>query len=395
MLSRLLGPKVAVAVAVTAAAVITVVCVYTQPPLKGGVARAARAACQGPRLIIHVGPPKTGTSALQNFLGTQAPWLQEEFGVTVGFQRADKEACVIIANSILTKYGKRSDRVTETSSKRMEAAVNFTNSKLQEAPLVVISSEGFSLFGVDEWTYLFSLLKTSNTCVSAVVAHRGTTSWIASWWVEQSKRNSNPISWGSFLQDYAGGRIPDDHGDTDPHLQLLNVLHAVFLGAVDGVSYEYLREANSSMAAFFVCNATLRRTGQSWTECRDAVNRRSAKAVYNKSPMHAAVDVTRLARTFYQARQTLNRCSTAWPSFRWGGNRALIPLMPQVSRVAEQLPLTCGTFDGLFLRGTDEWFVRTGAIRPKSGFQNVCTVDEAKLGPQHWQMIGALVPECY
>ena len=365
MLSRLLGPKVAVAVAAILAVAITVLRVHAAPTLKGGVVRAAPAACPGPRLIIHVGPPKTGTTALQNFLGTQASWLQEEFGVTVGFQGADKEACVIIANTILTKYGKRSDPVTETTRKHMEAAVNFTNSKLQEAPLVVISSEGFSLFGVDEWKYLFSLLSAKNTCVSAVVAHRRTTSWIASWWVERSKRNSNPVSWASFLEDYAGGRIPDDRGDTDPHLQLLNVLHTVFLGAVDGVSYEYLREANSSMAAFVVCNATLRRTGQSWTECRDAVNNRSAKAVFNKSPLYAAVDVTRLARAFYQARQTLNSCSTAWPSFRWGGNRALIPIMPMVSRVAEQLPLTCGTFDGLFLQGTDEWFVRTGALRPK------------------------------
>ena len=81
----------------------------------------------------------------------------------------------------------------------------------------------------------------------------------------EEQEGSNPMSWASFLEDYAGGRIPDDHGDTDPHLQLLNVLHTVFLGAVDGASYEYLREVNSSMAAFVVCNATLRRTGQSCT----------------------------------------------------------------------------------------------------------------------------------
>ena len=107
--------------------------------------------------------------------------------MTVGFQGADKEARVVIANTILTKYGKRSDRVTETTRKQMAAAVNFTNSKLQEAPLVVISSEGFSLFGVDEWNVCF-LLKADRACASAVVAHRGTTFWIASWWVERSKR---------------------------------------------------------------------------------------------------------------------------------------------------------------------------------------------------------------
>ena len=66
----------------------------------------------------------------------------------------------------------------------------------------------------------------------------------------EEQEGSNPMSWASFLEDYAGGRIPDDHGDTDPHLQLLNVLRTVFLGAVDGVSYEYLREVNSSMAAW-------------------------------------------------------------------------------------------------------------------------------------------------
>ena len=62
---------------------------------------------------------------------------------------------------------------------------------------------------------------------------------------------------------------------------------------------DYLEEVGSSLSAFFICNATLRLTGEPWRRCTESVP--SPKTV-NKSPLHAAIDVVRLARTYYTAR---------------------------------------------------------------------------------------------
>ena len=55
-------------------------------PGRGGAPGLADQSCQGPKLILHVGPKKTGTSALQDFLVQRATWLDEEWAIGVGFR---------------------------------------------------------------------------------------------------------------------------------------------------------------------------------------------------------------------------------------------------------------------------------------------------------------------
>ena len=61
---------------------------FSAPPAPAPVVQS----CQGPRLILHVGPGKTGTSALQDFLVKRATWLDEEWGIGVGFRQSKAAA---------------------------------------------------------------------------------------------------------------------------------------------------------------------------------------------------------------------------------------------------------------------------------------------------------------
>ena len=110
-------------------------------------------------------------------------------------------------------------------------------------------------------------------------------------------KQGTPGSLASFIAELTG-QGPDAQGDSDPQLQLLNRLNEAFPGRVTAVSYDYLNEVNCSLAAFFICNATLHLTGESWRRCKEWAPSLTA----NKSPLHAAIDVVRLARIFYAAR---------------------------------------------------------------------------------------------
>ncbi|CAE7591541.1 unnamed protein product, partial [Symbiodinium sp. CCMP2456] len=378
--------------------------VATAPPAAFEVATAevpaATAArspvCVGPRLILHVGPHKTGTTAFQEFLIKHADWLKEEFGVTVGFREAKEGAGKL--NHIMSKYRQLKGIIHSKAEilKRLEVAVRFTKADLQRSSLVLVSAEGYSQFDAEMWTF-FKTLFDADVCFSVVALHREPTSWIASMWVQISKMSSTNLqTWKSFLAAIAGAATPDEHGDTDLQLQLLNTLTAQFPDAVDAASYEYLKEVNCSIAAYVICNATLRRTGQSWVNCRDTLNGKSAKSK-NTSPPHAAVDVTILARNFYLAKQAMNAtaCKKPWPDFTAGSEGAVIPSEPAVMEVAKQMPLVCEDMDGLFEPQTAAWFARTAAQRPQRGSQPICTVDIARLAPTHWQLIGKLVRDCY
>ena len=53
---------------------------------------------------------------------------------------------------------------------------------------------------------------------------------------------TNLQTWKSFLAAIAGAATPDEHGDSDLQLQLLNTLTAQFPDSVDAASYDYLKE---------------------------------------------------------------------------------------------------------------------------------------------------------
>ena len=193
---------------------------------------------------------------------------------------------------------------------------------------------------------------------------------------------------------------PGRKGDSDVQLQQLNRLR--LFARVIPVSYDYLKELNCSGAAFLICNASLGLTGKKWLQCRNSVNGRSTK-LRNKSPPHAAIDVVRLARDFYEIKQAL-RVNTSgckpWPIGFWSDDymskhpEIMTSVVPAVIQVAKQIPVKCERFAGLFQSETEKWFSRTGAKRPTSGGKDICTADVASFKPKHWQLIGKLAPDC-
>jgi len=360
--------------------------------------------CKGPKLILHVGPPKTGTTAIQEFLVKNADWLQEQWGITVGFHSKGKAVAEYIVHP-LTYFcnGKtallKSLRLSEEKVRqKLKDGLGFLQSKLNSSQLVLLSSEGFQTFDNKSWQCFKSEIR-ADTCQVAVVFHRNSATWNAARWSQGSKHDSSPKRFSSFVADKMDSPV-DAHGDSDTQLQQLNRLRQ--FDRVIPVSYDYLKEVNCSGAAFLICNASLALSGKKWLQCRNSVNGRSSK-LRNKSPPHAAIDVVRLARDFYEMKQATrkntSRCKP-WPIGRWSDGYLfrhpdmMTSTNAAVIQVAKQIPVKCEKFDGLFHSETEKWFSRTGAKRPSSGSKDICTADVAAFEAKHWRLIGKIAPHC-
>ncbi|CAE7264490.1 unnamed protein product [Symbiodinium natans] len=361
--------------------------------------------CKGPKLILHVGPPKTGTTALQEFLVKNAGWLQDQWGVSVGFHGREKAVGKNIAHPLTYVCNGNTAKIKswglsdEQVKQRLKEGFSYLQSKLNSSQLVLLSSEAFGrLFDNKSWLCFNSEIG-ADTCQTAVIFHRSSATWNAACWSEISKHDSSPQSFSSYLAEHVSVPV-DKHGDSDVQLQQLNRLR--LFARVIPVSYDYLKELNCSGAAFLICNASLGLTGKKWLQCRNSVNGRSTK-LRNKSPPHAAIDVVRLARDFYEIKQAL-RVNTSgckpWPIGFWSDDymskhpEIMTSVVPAVIQVAKQIPVKCERFAGLFQSETEKWFSRTGAKRPTSGGKDICTADVASFKPKHWQLIGKLAPDC-
>ena len=147
-------------------------------------------ACAGPSLIVHVGPQKTGTTAIQKFLIQNAGWLRDEFGLSLGFRGFAKATARFIVEPLLYTCnrggGEQRDIMKE---ERLKDGLSYVYSQLNSSRLVVLSSEDFAFFDSRAWRCFMSLFGAS-TCMSAVVFHRDAASWYAAVWAEQSKVRS-------------------------------------------------------------------------------------------------------------------------------------------------------------------------------------------------------------
>lgn len=120
----------------------------------------------------------------------------------------------------------------------------------------------------------------------------------------------------------------------------------------------------------------------------------------NTSPPPAAVEVTILARSLYEAKQAQGqRCNWTWPRNLFTKNNtsreAVTAHMFEVMEVAEHMPVTCAAMGDIFKAEVDEWFARTGALRPTSSYRKpICHIDERQLEVRHWRRIDKLLHGC-
>ncbi|CAE7734444.1 unnamed protein product [Symbiodinium sp. CCMP2592] len=353
--------------------------------------------CKGPKLIVHVGPQKTGTTAIQEFLVENAGWLQEQWGVSLGWHGKGKAVQEYIVHPLVYICNRKRAVLDErgmsekTAKQQLKQGLDVLQSKLNSSHVVVLSSEGFQKFNETSWQCLKSEIR-ADICQIAVIFRRNSATWYAARWSQGSKHASPPPSFSSHLAAHAG--------DSDAQLQQLNRLR--LFDRVIPVSYDYLKEVNCSGAAFLICNASLGLTGNKWYQCRNAVNGRGSK-LWNKSPPHAAIDVVRLARDFYEIKQAMrknaSRCKP-WPVGFFNEDYfrrhpyIMTSTNPAVIQVAKEIPVKCEKFDGLFRSETEKWFSWTGAKRPSSGSKDICTADVASFEAKHWRLIGKIAPGC-
>ena len=347
------------------------------------------------KFVVHVGPHKTGTTSLQSFLVKEADWLMKEFQVFVAASGNGKDGAKI-PHTIFHQLGVvlASKHLVNTSFladtlKRMNAVMGTAH--------VVLSAEGFSKMNKTEWNYFKTFFGDHAECLSILVAHRRESDRLFSHWNQLNKDKSNPESFTQFalrvLQFDPSGHIKSSQ------LELLDILTSIVggRGRVYGVSYEFLRETNTSMAAFLICNVTLGlsdaqerqdadgKEDRGWTSCNAAVEQRSkTKQWLNVSPPMTAIDVVRLAHFLYLGASTKPLCNTTF---------ALKHVSAGVVRVADKMPVSCGTLNGAFKFARGEWFSRTQAQHPFSPTKPTCVVNEASLTKEHWAMIDALLPQ--
>ncbi|CAE7634042.1 unnamed protein product [Symbiodinium sp. CCMP2592] len=357
------------------------------------------APCRGTRLVVHVGPQKTGTTAIQDFLDQNADWLRTQ-GLTVGFHGFPHANCMhhCQATALYLHCKRQVDMASQgVVVKEQNDTFSFLQSKLSSSKLVVLSSEAFTKFDNGTWR-CFKSQVGADTCLSAVVFHRNAADWVASQWSQASTYDSTPVRFSTYLAKSA--RDPADaHGDVDGQLKLLNKL-AVFDRVVP-VSYDYLKEVNCSGAAFLICNASLGLVGTEWLQCKRSVDIR--QTFPNKSPPRAAIDVVRLARDFYEIKQAMQRNSSPcnpWPITKMSKflfyHPETVPISrnPAIVEAAKHVPVKCARLDALFHHETGRWFSRTGAKRPGSRSRPICTADVAAFEAKHWRLIGKIAPHC-
>ena len=101
------------------------------------------AVCKGPRLILHVGPKKTGTSALQKLLVKYGTYLENQWSVSVGFDEP-KSAAYHLAIPLWKENRVENGCESKQNAEEVKKSVSYIKTKLSSWPVVVLSSEAFS-----------------------------------------------------------------------------------------------------------------------------------------------------------------------------------------------------------------------------------------------------------
>lgn len=321
-------------------------------------------------LVVHIGPPKTGTTAVQAFLQAKKSWLEESFGIFSAGMSRDPKDPYQLPLFLLKKPNANSSIANEI--------LQEINARLGKQD-IILSSEAFTMLAPEHWENFKSRLTDSGRCLRLVMVHRRESDQLFSQWNQLNRAKHPPLMFGHFFL-----RVSEKFS-TDYSPRLWKTASAAANAGVVGVSYEYLEETHCSFAVFLICNATLGREGISWRQCAEAIKSQihGQEELQNTSPPAAALDVLRLAYGLHRQVYDDHSCL-----FNLNVRDAAI------ARVAQQMPTICGTFDAQFQLGEDEWFKQSGAARPTSKSKTTCLVDESKLTTSHWKLIKTTLPKC-
>eukprot|EP00438_Fugacium_kawagutii_P002507 Skav232496 [mRNA] locus=scaffold3757:160175:160816:+ [translate_table: standard] len=203
------------------------------------------------------------------------------------------------------------------------------------------------------------------------MVHRQASEQVVSQWRQWTKRRKNgQETFGVTFLEQANARFSPNHA-----VRIWDTISTAAPGPV-GVSYEYLRERNYSIAAFLFCNVTLRLEGTPWKQCLSSIAQQERNTPSaNVSPSNVAVDVVRLA--IHLQRQEGLHCT-----------HRIYPEIVSVEATALQMPTACGTFEAFFKKGDDAWFKKSSAARSRiRSTKECCFLDETKLTQFHWKLI--------
>ncbi|CAK9087767.1 Uncharacterized protein SCF082_LOCUS41482 [Durusdinium trenchii] len=337
-------------------------------------------------LVIHVGPHKTGTTSFQLFLHEHAEWLRREYGIFVAANETPK-AGAYIPCTIKQQHG-RKHNVKFANLTRMQELLESIGSMPENSP-VILSSEEFSTLLEAEWNDFKSQSAVHfQRCLKIILVHRQGSDLRLSIWNEKNKETISP----KWNQSNKPKHSPDpfvisllsNSQEYDFQQEYLDILKSVF-DSIDFVSYDYLNQANYSLATFAVCNATLHFTGSQWKSCKESIEVRRPPTK-NPSELPTSFDVVRLAYGLYTKLKAFNR-TCMQSEF---GLRAYQNL--DVVRMAEQMPIKCGVLSGAFKQSDLLWYSQTGAMQPTRTNREICFVDEASLELKHWALLSTLLP---
>jgi len=329
-----------------------------------------------PRLVLHVGSHKTGTTFAQRFLVNGV----DDLGVACVACAHEKEAAVLPAVLLNATSG---PSVRYDDRRAFDAVVAEIRRGAAERPAtpMVLSAEGLGRLSPPQWHALREALGGGVKSVVLLHVHRGLASWARAMWPTVAADRS----FGEFLADTGawarvGARLT----------ALLGSVVRNWPGAsLESVSYDALAEKNSSVPEYLICRAARRLRGAPLRACRARVRAKAARVDRaNVSPSAAAVDARRLARAIYLSRLAAAGCREERGAWR--------PSWAAAARVAADLPLACGADDSLLRSlardGDAAWAAASGARPPRAEPPwRACLVDTARLELRHYALLGALV----
>lgn len=159
-------------------------------------------------IYLHIGTPKTGTSAIQTFLADNMPLLEER-GVyyrTLPYRFERNVRSERNAHFMFEKVHNEAGEIDfEESEKRKQIGYQMISEGLQKNCQVILTDETFwnGMRG-KKWKKMEELMqfaKEQNAVVKIIVYLRCQEQFIYSWWKQNVKTGKTSVEWQEFIKD--------------------------------------------------------------------------------------------------------------------------------------------------------------------------------------------------